>query len=168
MNISPTLASFLTLVRFSEGTSTSPLTKNDGYDVIVTGVDGPSVFTDYSDHPFANRPAVMVQPLSAKWPEGLFSTAAGGYQILYWIWVAYRKQLSLPDFSPSSQDAVAAQLISERHAIEPLLAGNIEEAITLCSGIWASLPGNSDGQGGHSMEALLDQWNTITGGASNA
>ena len=45
---------FLDTLAFSEGTSNHPLTVNDGYDVIVTGVDGPEVFTDYSAHPFAN------------------------------------------------------------------------------------------------------------------
>jgi len=37
---------FLDVVATSEGTCTSPATKNNGYDVIVTGVDGkPEVFT---------------------------------------------------------------------------------------------------------------------------
>jgi hypothetical protein len=39
----------LDLLAWSEGTSTSPVTKADGYDVIVTGVDGPEVFTDYAN-----------------------------------------------------------------------------------------------------------------------
>lgn len=43
------------LLAYSEGTSTSPATRNNGYDVIVTGIDGkPEIFTDYSDHPFAH------------------------------------------------------------------------------------------------------------------
>ena len=55
------LKAFLDLIAYSEGTSTSSVTKNDGYDVIVTGVDGPSIFTDYSDHPFANGGSVVVR-----------------------------------------------------------------------------------------------------------
>jgi muramidase (phage lysozyme) len=52
------VVAFLSTVAFSEGTSTHPLTKNAGYDVIVTGDTkagevGLEVFTDYSRHPFA-------------------------------------------------------------------------------------------------------------------
>ncbi|EMD7474688.1 hypothetical protein VSU40_000628 [Salmonella enterica] len=43
------------MLAYSEGTANHPLTKNCGYDVIVTGLDGsPEIFTDYSDHPFAH------------------------------------------------------------------------------------------------------------------
>ncbi|STJ52172.1 phage lysin [Escherichia coli] len=39
------------MLAVSEGTANHPLTKNRGYDVIVTGLDGkPEIFTDYSDH----------------------------------------------------------------------------------------------------------------------
>ena len=55
----PNVAAFLDTLAFSEGTATHPLTRNNGYDVIVTGIDGkPEIFTDYRDHPFAGgRPA---------------------------------------------------------------------------------------------------------------
>ncbi|MCI4183671.1 lysozyme, partial [Dickeya dianthicola] len=55
----PNLQAFLDMLAFSEGTANHPLTRNRGYDVIVTGADGaPEIFTDYRDHPFANgRPA---------------------------------------------------------------------------------------------------------------
>ena len=56
----PSVKAFLDLIAWSEGTSTSPVTQNQGYDVIVTGVDGPAVFTDYSDHPFADGRAPVV------------------------------------------------------------------------------------------------------------
>jgi muramidase (phage lysozyme) len=51
--------------------------------------------------------------------------------------------------------------MKERHAIAMVLAGDIQGAVEACSNIWASFPGNSYGQGGHSMEALLgkfDAW----------
>lgn len=152
MTPSPALQKFLDLVAFSEGTSTHPLTVNNGYDVIVTGADGPEVFSDYAEHPFANRRPKLIR-------AGLYSTASGRYQLLYRWWTAYKPMLGLPDFSPPSQDAVALQQMKERGALSLILAGNIQGAIQACSNIWASLPGNAYGQGGKTMGALLDHYN---------
>jgi muramidase (phage lysozyme) len=155
MIVAPALKAFLDLTAFSEGTSTSPVTQNDGYDVIVSGVDGPSIFTDYSDHPFAGgRPPVLVRP----GPPPLYSTAAGRYQLLFRWWAPYKAMLNLPDFTPQSQDAVALQQIKERSGIALIIAGNIQGAISACSNIWASLPGNDYGQGGKSMGELLEKY----------
>jgi muramidase (phage lysozyme) len=162
--LSPTLKNFLSLVAFSEGTSTEAATKNDGYDVIVTGEDElgglvhEEVFTDYSDHPFANgRPPMIIR----EGPPALKSTASGRYQVILPTWLAYKKRLALADFSPASQDAVGAQLVADHHAVVPLMDGDVKTAITLCNGIWASMPGNVYGQGGKSMAALLRQWGLI-------
>ena len=147
----PKLKAFLNLIGWSEGTSTSPITKNQGYDVIVTGIKGPSVFTDYADHPFAKGGYVQwrLNP-----PE--FSTAAGRYQILAHYFEAYKVRLNLPDFSPASQDAVAIQQISERNALHLIAQGEVSAAITACSNIWASFPGNSYKQGGgHTLASLV-------------
>lgn len=59
IKVHPNVTAFLDILAFSEGTVTHPLTRNQGYDVVVTGIDGkPEIFTDYSDHPFAHgRPA---------------------------------------------------------------------------------------------------------------
>ena len=150
------LKTCLDLIAWSEGTSTSPLTRNNGYDVIVSGIKGPSIFTDYSDHPFSHILPVEVRP-------GLYSTAAGRYQILHGYFETYKHELKLPDFSPASQDAVAIQQIKERRALSLIEAGNIQGAIEDCSNIWASFPGNSYGQGGKSMSALLAQWEKLNG-----
>ena len=161
--LDPGIRAFLDLIAWSEGTSRSPITVNNGYDVIVSGVNGPNVFDDCSDHPFANgRPPIVVRSL----PQ-LLSTASGRYQLLLRFWRAYKAQLGLTDFSPTSQDAVAIQQIKERGALAQIQVGDIQDAITACSNIWASLPGNSYGQaGGHTMQALLDQFSAIA--ASNA
>lgn len=142
---------FLDLIAWSEGTSTSSLTQHDGYDVIVSGPDGPEVFTDFSQHPFTHRIPKVVRP-------GLASTASGRYQILFRFWEIYSERLSLPDFSPASQDAVAIQQIRERRAIALIESGDIAGAIRKCGNIWASLPCNGYGQGGHTLEALLEHW----------
>jgi muramidase (phage lysozyme) len=154
--MTPRLKAFLDTIAWSEGTSTSPLTQNDGYDVIVTGITGPSIFIDYSDHPFAHGGAVTVRAVPL-----LISTAAGRYQLLARYWNIYRVQLNLPDYSPASQDAVAIQQIKERGAIALIEAGNVAGAITACSAIWASFPQNSYGQGGKTMPVLIEKYQNL-------
>ena len=82
INTHQNIAAFLDMLAVSEGTANHPLTKNRGYDVIVTGLDGkPEIFTDYSDHPFAHgRPAKVFNRRGEK------STASGRYQQLYLFW----------------------------------------------------------------------------------
>lgn len=153
------LVRFLDLIAHSEGTSNDPHTQNDGYDVIVSGVDGHHEFSDYSDHPFANgQPPILVR----EGPPPLHSSAAGRYQLLARYWTVYKQQLGLPDFSPISQDRVALQQVKERQAIADILAGNIDSAIQKCSNIWASFPGNDYGQGGHNMASLVDFYQNQT------
>lgn len=144
------LSAFLDMLAVSEGTSTSPATKNHGYDVIVTGVDRvPEVFTDYSAHPFSRgrRP----KQINAK---GLFSTASGRYQFMLKDWAHYRDQLKLPDFGPASQDRWAVQLIRERGALPLIEAGRFDEAVARVRNLWASLPGAGYGQPEHSLAKL--------------
>jgi len=58
-----TVRAFLDLIAEAEVTSTSAVTKNDGYDIIVNGVDEHEIFTDYSAHPFATgRAPIYVSP----------------------------------------------------------------------------------------------------------
>lgn len=149
---------FLDLIAWSEGTSTNPLSKCGGYDVVVTGHDGPEIFSDFSNHPFAQgRPAKLIRP-AHDGVGALYSTAAGRYQLLLRYWRSYQGMLHLPDFSPSSQDAVALRQIHEQGADPAIEAGDIEDAIYKCANIWASLPGNTYRQGGHTIEALVKQY----------
>ncbi len=145
INITQNQRAFLDMLSKSEGTSTSKATKNDGYDVIVSGVDGAHIFTDYSTHP---NKLITVNK------AGLKSTAAGRYQLLYRYYVAYKKQLGLPDFSPVSQDRIALEQIKEQGAIADIEAGRIQAAINKCSNIWASLPGNNYNQAQRSVAWL--------------
>lgn len=157
--IDPKLQAFLDLIAFSEGTSTHPLTVNNGYDVIVTGVSGPEVFTDFTDHPFMNgKPPVTVRRIPL-----LLSTAAGRYQIMRHWWQAYKEELRLPNFLPESQDAVAVRMITERGAIDLIESGNIGGAIAKCANIWASFPGNSYGQGGKQLSELMEKYGQLSG-----
>ncbi|HAT7488655.1 TPA: glycoside hydrolase family 104 protein [Enterobacter asburiae] len=159
MQISKNLQSFLDTLAWSEGTSTSPATKCNGYDVIVTGVDGkPEIFTDFSDHPFnKGRPSKKINS------RGLTSNASGRYQFMLKDWAHYKAQLGLPNFGPESQDKWAIQLIKERKALPDIEAGNIESAVNKCRNIWASLPGAGYGQREHSMEDLIARYKAAGG-----
>ncbi|UIM63207.1 glycoside hydrolase family 104 protein [Klebsiella oxytoca] len=144
---------FLDMLAWSEGTDKpGQPTKNRGYDVIVGG----SLFSNYADHP---RKLITLNPK-------LKSTAAGRYQLLARWWDAYRKQLGLKDFSPSSQDQVALQQIKERGALPLIDSGQIRQAIDRCSNIWASLPGAGYGQFEHKAENLIAKFKAA-GGAVN-
>jgi muramidase (phage lysozyme) len=129
---------------------------NDGYNVIVGSTfQNPILMESYADHP---RQRV--------WIEGIkdYSTAAGRYQILEWIFDAYRKRLSLPDFGPVSQDKIAMQLIGECRALADIDAGRIELAITKCKSRWASLPGaNYPGQHMNKMSMLVAAYRAAGG-----
>ena len=140
--MSQNLKAFLDMLGWSEGTDNGiQPTNNLGYDVIVGG----NLFTSYDDHP---RIMVQLRP-------GLASTAAGRYQLLARYFDAYKASLHLPDFSPSSQDAIAIQQIRERGALEDIEAGRVDVACEKCSNIWASLPGNSYGQHQQSLDRLV-------------
>ncbi|HED3095555.1 TPA: glycoside hydrolase family 104 protein [Citrobacter freundii] len=159
MQISKNLQALLDALAWSEGTSTSPATKCNGYDVIVTGVDGnPEIFTDFSDHPFnKGRPSKQINS------RGLTSNASGRYQFMLKDWAYYKALLGLPDFSPESQDKWAIQLIKERKALPDIEAGNIALAVSKCRNIWASLPGAGYGQREHSMDDLIARYKAAGG-----
>jgi muramidase (phage lysozyme) len=142
---------FLDMLAVSEGTSTSPATRNNGFDVIVTGIDGkPEVFTDYSNHPFAGGRKSKTINLN-----GLSSNASGRYQFMLRDWAHYRSTLGLQDFGPASQDKWALQLIKERVALPDIEAGHFAAAVAKCRNIWASLPGaNYPGQHMNKLAAL--------------
>lgn len=142
---------FLDMLSVSEGTSTSPITRNKGYDVIVTGVDGiPEIFTDFSNHPFAlGRKSKVING------KGLTSNASGRYQFMLKDWKHYRLQLGLLNFGPEAQDLWAVQLIRERGALPLIDHGDFIAAVSRVRNLWASLPGAGYGQPEHRIEKLV-------------
>lgn len=74
------------------------------------------------------------------------STAAGAGQFLFRTWKEIADRYSLPDFSPANQDFAIAALIARRGALDAVLAGRLDEAISRCNKEWASLPGSPYGQ----------------------
>lgn len=108
---------------------------DDGYRVLVGSRPGGAVlFGSYAKHPLMNCPLYV--------REGLWSTAAGRYQILDNYWPYYSRMLDLNDFGPESQDKYAAQQCKEQNAWEFLDKGELENAVISVNNIWASLPGS--------------------------
>ena len=134
------LQAFLLAIRRFESS-----TDESSYRRIVTGKDGKAkYFSSFADHP---RIAVQL-------PSGLYSTAAGAYQFLAIsktpngytkmnTWDRLKAKLSLPDFSPASQDAAAIDLLKERGAYYDVLNGNFDSAIEKAGKEWQSIPGSS-------------------------
>ncbi len=152
------ISAFLDLVALSEGTKHNPNTHDDGYDIIVSGMDGPNTFADYSAHPFAaGRPAIVVRTA----PTLLESTASGRYQITLPKWKEITATWTSKIFSPQAQDAAALELLKQSRALNLIDSGNITAAIEAACETWASFPGNSYGQGGRTLAWLLEAYTTL-------
>lgn len=137
----PNERAFLDMIAFSEIGPDLLAASDDGYNVLVGG----KLFQSYLDHP---RVRVQVKP-------GLWSSAAGRYQLLERWFDPYKKLLGLSDFSPEAQDAIAIQQVKEAKAGNLVRDGNITEAIDRCAHIWASLPGAGYGQHENRPNALM-------------
>lgn len=151
------LDAFLAMVRHSEGT-------DKYFDPYAVCFEGKFFITDFSDHP-AVLGVWHGEKLDFLGPQyaGLVSTAAGAYQIIKPTWLTLKARLSLPDFSPGSQDAAATELIREKGALPTIEVGNVSGAIQACSSIWASLPGGSSGQPQKSTAELFAAYTTAGG-----
>lgn len=124
--------------------------------------------TDFSDHPAVTGEwtgVVLSDTMcqNAGFSPGCKSTAAGKGQINKPTWLRAKAALSLPDFSPASQDQAILWLTAQRGALEAVKAGDVVTAASRCRNEWASLPGNYAGQGQRSLDQL-SQWFAAAGG----
>lgn len=119
---------FLKAIRLGEGTSDEA-----GYYRIVGG----GMFQDTSKHPNIR---VWIPRYN------VYSSAAGAYQFLFRTWQSLCKQYGFTDFEPETQDEGAVALIAEKRALEDVMFGELEKALTKCAPIWASLPASKAGQ----------------------
>lgn len=121
---------------------------DNGYRVLVgSNPARPIFFGSYVRHPLIGCPLYI--------RDGLWSTAAGRYQILDNWWPHYSRMLKLEDFSPRSQDEYALQQCWEQGAIRYLEQNMIEQAIISVNNIWASLPGSPYNQNPKSMSTAV-------------
>ena len=128
---------FLDAIAYAEGTANYP---NDGYYTLFTGKQ----FDSLDQHPNIS----VCAPVKGK---QICSTAAGRYGFLYSTW----QKLGYSDFSESNQDAGALDLLSPT-LLQAVDDGEWETVFTGANGIWASFPGDKYGQGGKSMDQMLE------------
>ena len=144
--VNKNLEAFLNMLAWAEIGTEMLAASDHGYNILVGSLPGRmKLFTDYSDHP---RKMMRLTPT-------VHSTAAGRYQILMRTYDHYRVLLKLPDFSPSSQDAIAVQLIKERRALQDIYDGKIVQATHKVRTAWASLPDSPYGQPTRRVEPLI-------------
>jgi muramidase (phage lysozyme) len=147
----PNRTAFLQMVTWSEIGPEIVAASDRGYNVLVGSVpDHILFFSSYADHPRIYNPQFD-------------STAAGAYQIIEHNYDYYSKLLNLTDFSPTSQDAIALQLIRERGALPDIDGGNIASAIGRCGGAWASLPSSTAGQHRQKLADLITAYSSAGG-----
>jgi lysozyme len=155
------VSAFLQTIRQAEGTDSG-----DGYRTMF----GYRYFSSWADHP--RSPAQFTDASGVrKW-----TSAAGAYQFMAIsplpgggstkvdTWDRMRAKLSLPDFSPASQDAAAVGLIDGAGALNDVRAGRFDQDIAKVRGIWASLPGAGYGQPERTLDTLRIAF-TNAGGA---
>ena len=92
------------------------------------------------------------------------TSAAGKYQIVASTWdTTVKNKIGKTDFSPYNQDLAAVALIEYRGALDDVIAGDIERAITKCRMEWASLPSSPYGQPTQSMSDAIKAYVTYGG-----
>ena len=118
----PIIRSFLDMISFSEG--------NTNYDTLF-GNDH-RTFTDRSTHP-GNRGQDY---------HGTPGGAAGRYQIMPRTYRDLNRLLGPYTMSDRDQDLMAIELIREGRALEPLLSGHLDEAVSRLGQLqtWTSFP----------------------------
>jgi muramidase (phage lysozyme) len=165
--MTPNLQAFLTMISHAEGTDRAP----DAYRCCF---GFKHEINDLAYHPAEIRPDGSREWRGEQLPDAMcidaglpppcFSTAAGRYQIRLKTWLGLKAQLQLKNFSPDSQDDAAVQLLKDCGALDLIFANDIAAAITKCSGIWASLPGNPAKQPQKSFAQLLNVYQGAGGG----
>ena len=107
--------------------------------IVMTSVVG-ELFTDYSDHPHQTCHAKPKTQINRRWTLRSFFPGGG---------ITYHKQLGPQKTSLEKvQDAVALQQIRAWRHLWLIVVISVRQS-TVCSNIWASLPGAGYGQFEH-------------------
>lgn len=143
------LAAFLKMIRACEGTDS-----DDGYRALFGYRPGNGRLFD---NDFARHPNIKF-PFRQTDGQMNESSAAGAYQFIHRTWEELRVKLKLPDFSPSSQDMAAEELIAECGAMGDVKDGKFQSAIDKCASKWASLPASTYKQPKKTTEFALNAY----------
>jgi muramidase (phage lysozyme) len=147
---------FLRMLRHGE-----TMQGDDAYRWLFGSTSGsPKFFDSFKDHPRV-RTYEKYDGQFIKNGKIDYTTAAGAYQIVESTWDPVAKKQGLEDFTPVSQDMAAIALIDGRGALDDVIAGRFEAAVTKCRREWASLPGAGYGQPEVKMaaaKAVYEQW----------
>lgn len=159
------MAAFLSTISHSEGTDRPPAPA-DPYRCCFAFKH---VIMSLSDHPAVDTPAHPAEwggeslaSLGSQYTHSI-STAAGRYQLIRPTWLECKAALNLTDFTGPSQDDAAIWLIKEKGAMDLVNSGRVADAIELCHGIWASLPGSTSGQPQRTMADLIRAYGNAGG-----
>ena len=121
MEISPNAQRWLNAISASEGTMRDG---KRGYNIMFGG----GTFDDYTRHP-----DTVIDGGRLK------SAAAGAYQFMPGTYGTVKRDLKLPDFSPSSQDQAALELM-RRRGVDPDRDPLTPENVNKLSPEWAAFP----------------------------
>lgn len=137
------IQSYLTRPQIKAALDTIAWAEGAGYNTLFGG----GTFNDYSRHPNRCIPY-----------RDTCSTAAGRYQFLKGTW----DSLGLSDFSPANQDIGAVMLIDRRGALDEVLAGNFQGAVTSSAlgKEWASFPYSPYGQTIRTLAGVMNYYNS--------
>lgn len=117
----PNIRAFICAIAFAEG---------GDYNLKFGGVKGrkndPWSFSDFSTHPGAGKGGAV--------------TAAGMYQINEGTWREVGGKIGLHDFSPTTQDLLAVEILRELRVLPAIQAGELATALSAASRRWAALP----------------------------
>lgn len=146
-DITPNVRAFIRTIATCEGTINA-----GGYAALYGSTPGrPRTFDSFADHP---RLAQRISATDQRWTSaaGLLQWMAispipGGGSTRTNTWDRLKEKLSLPDFSPESQDRAAVELFAEFGALADIQAGRVLDAARKLRSQWASLPGAGYGQG---------------------
>jgi muramidase (phage lysozyme) len=101
-----------------------------GYDFKYGAIKGkrndPWRFSDFSTHPGPGF--------------GGSTTAAGMYQITIATWRQHGGKMGLTDFSPTTQDLMAVEILRSLRIIDKIRSGDVAGAIGPAARTWAALP----------------------------
>lgn len=126
----PEVRSMLDLIATAEGTAGKG---DNGYNVMFGG----KTFDGYDKHPNKRHNFRQTDGRRNK------TTAAGRYQFLNRTAKGLQKELGLNDFTPRSQDIMAVKLFEQNGALEDVLAGDMQTAVSKLGKTWASLPSSN-------------------------